>query len=160
MTWNGTTEPADRSRPSLYAHRPLGTAVLRGLRGRCPNCGIGRLFRAYLKVVDRCSHCGEALYHHRADDAPAYFVILIVGHIIVPSALIVETAYHPPYWVHLALWAPLTLGLALSLLQPIKGAIVAWQWAQRMHGFDPDFDPDAGETDGSASGRSEPEDGR
>ncbi len=155
MTWHSTIEQDDQERPSPHPPRKLGTAVLRGLRERCPNCGIGHLFRAYLKVVDECPHCGEALYHHRADDAPAYFVILIVGHIIVPSALIVETEYHPPYWLHLAVWAPLTLGLALALLQPVKGAIVAWQWAQRMHGFG----PEAGETDGLLPGEPGPRDG-
>jgi uncharacterized protein (DUF983 family) len=128
-------------RHSAEPRRSLRVAMSRGLRGRCPNCGIGRLFRRYLKVVDHCAHCGEALYHHRADDAPAYFVILIVGHIVVPSALLVETAFEPPYWVHFVLWTPLTLGLALGLLQPVKGVIVAWQWAQRMHGFDPDAAP-------------------
>ncbi len=116
--------------------RHLGTAMWRGLRGRCPRCGNGRLFRAFLKVADRCPACGEELHHHRADDAPAYFVILIVGHIVVPLALSVEVAYTPPYWLHVALWAPLTLGLALGLLQPVKGAIVGWQWANRMHGFE------------------------
>jgi len=110
-------------------------AMLRGLRGQCPNCGRGRLFRAFLKVADHCPACGEALHHHRADDAPAYFVILIVGHIVVPLALVVETAFAPPYWVHFSLWLPLTLFLAIGLLQPIKGAIVAYQWAHRMHGF-------------------------
>ena len=103
--------------------------MLRGLRGRCPHCGEGRLFRAFLKVADHCPACGEALHHQRADDAPAYFVILIVGHIVVPLALAVETAFAPSYWVHVVLWLPLTLGLSLALLQPIKGALVAWQWA-------------------------------
>ena len=108
----------------------------RGLRGRCPACGRGHLFRAFLKVADRCDVCGEDFHHHRADDAPAYFVILIVGHVVVPVALAVEVAYAPPYWVHFALWAPLTIGMSLGLLQPVKGAIVAWQWATRMHGFE------------------------
>jgi uncharacterized protein (DUF983 family) len=132
---------------SNYATHPTRdawTAVLRGLRGRCPSCGEGRLFRAFLKVNDACPACHETLHHHRADDAPAYFVILIVGHLVVPLALAVETAYTLPYWLHFSLWAPLTLGLSLLLLQPIKGAIVALQWAYRMHGFDPvafDADP-------------------
>jgi uncharacterized protein (DUF983 family) len=117
--------------------RDTRTALMRGLRCRCPNCGQGRLFRAFLKVVDRCAVCGEDFSHHRADDAPAYFVILITGHIVVPLVLIVEEAFHPPYWVHAALWLPLILGLSLGLLQPVKGAIVAWQWANFMHGFDP-----------------------
>jgi uncharacterized protein (DUF983 family) len=112
-------------------------AMGRGFRGRCPKCGRGRLFRAFLKVVDNCDACGEPFHHQRADDAPSYFVILIVGHIVVPLALTVEVAFRPPYLVHLALWLPLTLGLAIGLLQPIKGAIIGWQWAHYMHGFDP-----------------------
>jgi uncharacterized protein (DUF983 family) len=95
------------------------------------------MFRAFLKVKDHCSACGEALHHQRADDAPAYFVILIVGHLVVPLVLSVEVAFAPPYWLHVAIWLPLTAGLSLALLQPIKGAIVGWQWAQRMHGFNP-----------------------
>ena len=127
MTVQYTTRPA----------RSLQQAMMRGLRCRCPNCGEGRLFRAYLKVVDRCAVCGTELYHQRADDAPPYFVILITGHIVVPAALIVETEFSPPIWLHELLWVPLTLGLALGLLQPVKGAIVGWQWANYMHGFDP-----------------------
>jgi uncharacterized protein (DUF983 family) len=126
-----TTDAIDHPR------RDTRTALLRGLRGRCPNCGQGHLFRAYLKVVDRCAVCGEDFHHHRADDAPAYFVILIVGHIVVPLVLVVEETFAPPYWVHFALWFPLIIVLALGLLQPVKGAIVAWQWAHFMHGFDP-----------------------
>ena len=115
--------------------RHLATAMWRGFRGRCPNCGRSRLFRAFLKVVDRCDACGEEFHHHRADDAPAYFDMLIVGHVVVPLALSVEVAHAPPYWVHFALWGPLTIGMSVGLLQPIKGAIVGWQWATRMHGF-------------------------
>lgn len=126
------------SMPDTIEHprRDARTALLRGFRGRCPNCGKGRLFRAYLKVVDRCAVCGEDYHHHRADDAPAYFVILIVGHIVVPLVLVVERAFAPSYWVHFALWFPLIIVLALGLLQPVKGTIVAWQWANFMHGFD------------------------
>ena len=131
--------------PLAFAARPersLLRAMWRGLRCRCPNCGEGRLFRAYLKVVDRCAACDEAFFHQRADDAPPYFVILITGHIVVPLALVVETEFSPPFWVHGVIWGPLTLALALGLLQPVKGAIVGWQWANRMHGFDPDHRDD------------------
>jgi uncharacterized protein (DUF983 family) len=123
--------------------RPMLQSMRRGWFGRCPSCGKGRMFRAFLKVADRCPSCGEALHHHRADDAPAYFVILIVGHVVVPLALIVEVAYSPPYWVHGVLWLPLTVGLAIGLLQPIKGTIVGSQWANYMHGFDPNAETDA-----------------
>jgi uncharacterized protein (DUF983 family) len=103
--------------------------------GRCPNCGQGKLFRAFLKVVDQCPVCGEDFHHHRADDAPAYFNIVIVGHIVVPLVLAVETAFAPAYWIHMALWLPLILILSFGLMQPIKGAIVAWQWAHRYAWF-------------------------
>jgi uncharacterized protein (DUF983 family) len=112
------------------------TALSRGLQCRCPACGKGRMFRAFLKVSDHCPACNEELHHHQADDAPAYFDMLIVGHVVVPIVLSVEIAFAPPYWVHAALWLPLTLVLAIGILQPIKGAIVAWQWANRMHGFE------------------------
>jgi len=115
--------------------RPLVSDLARGFLGRCPACGKGRLFRAFLKVTDHCPACNEELHHHRADDFPAYLVIFIVGHVIVASALEVELHFSPPYWIHVALWAPLTVGLAIGLLQPVKGAIVALQWRLGMHGF-------------------------
>ena len=116
--------------------RDLLQSMLNGARGRCPSCGEGPLFRKFLKVADRCPACGEDLHHHRADDMPAYIVITIVGHIVVPLAFAVETAYRPDYVIHFLLWIPLILGLSLALLQPVKGAIVGLQWAMRMHSFD------------------------
>jgi uncharacterized protein (DUF983 family) len=116
--------------------RDVGRAMLDGLRGRCPACGRGALFGRYLKVQDACPACGEALHHHRADDAPPYFTILIVGHLIVGGILAVERAFSPPEWLHALLWLPLTLALALWLLPRIKGAIVGLQWAFYMHGFE------------------------
>jgi uncharacterized protein (DUF983 family) len=116
--------------------RPMRQALLRGLLCRCPNCGRGKLFRAFLKVADECPACGEDFRHQQADDAPAYFVILIVGHIVVPLALAMEVAFAPPSWLQFAIWIPITIGLCVGILQPFKGAIVAWQWAHRMHGFE------------------------
>jgi uncharacterized protein (DUF983 family) len=95
------------------------------------------LFQSFLKVSEHCPVCEEALYHHRADDAPPYLVITIVGHIVVGAMLMVEKAYAPELWIHAALWVPLTILLSLLLLPPIKGALIGVQWALRMHGFDP-----------------------
>lgn len=110
-------------------------AVWRGFTMRCPHCGTGRLFGRFLKVVDRCAVCGEELSHQRADDFPAYIVIFVVGHTMIPSALAVETAYAPPMWLDFLIWLPLMIGSALALLQPVKGAIVGLQWQLGMHGF-------------------------
>lgn len=110
-------------------------AMFRGLRGRCPNCGRGRMFSSFLKVVDRCDVCGEELFHQRADDFPPYIVIVLVGHTVVPLALTVEMAYAPPLWLQVAVWGPATIALALAFIQPVKGAVVALQWYGQMHGF-------------------------
>ena len=117
--------------------RHVFSAMWAGLKQRCPNCSQGKLFDRYLKVTDSCAHCGEALHHHRADDAPAYFTISIVGKIIVGLFVWVELAYQPPYWVHAALWLPALLMMALTALPLFKGAIVGLQWANYMHGFNP-----------------------
>jgi uncharacterized protein (DUF983 family) len=116
--------------------RNVWTALKRGFRGRCPRCGEGKLFRAFLKVDDHCSVCGLDFTPHRADDLPAYLVIVIVGHLVVPLALVIETNYSPPVALQLAIYLPLTLVLSLLLLQPVKGAVIGMQWALRMHGFD------------------------
>ncbi len=120
---------------STVRDRNIAQSMWRGLRTRCPHCGEGGMFRAYLKVADECSSCGEVLSHQRADDAPPYFVMMIVGHIIVAAVLGVEIEYAPPLWLHAAIWIPLTIALSLALLPPVKGAIVGLQWATRMHGF-------------------------
>lgn len=115
--------------------RSVQDALLRGARCACPACGKGHMFKAFLKVADTCDSCGTELHHHQADDAPPYFTIFIVGHIVVPLVWVVEKAWTPEIWVHLALWGPLTLGLTFALMPMVKGAIVGLQWALRMHGF-------------------------
>lgn len=114
----------------------LATAMWRGFRGKCPNCGEGHMFGRFLKVAGTCDHCGEELFHQRADDFPAYLVMVVVGHLVVPATLAVETAYAPAVWLQLAVWLPVTLVASLALLQPTKGAIVGLQWQIGMHGFE------------------------
>src|SRR5246127_3512561 len=126
--WTRDTGLADK--------RDVWTALKRGFHGRCPRCGEGKLFRAFLKVDNACSVCGQDFTPHRADDLPAYLVIVIVGHIVVPLALWIETDYAPPVALQLAIYLPLTVVASLALLQPVKGAVVAVQWALKMHGFD------------------------
>ena len=116
-------------------------AMVRGWRQLCPACGDGALYGNYLKVEPACSVCGQQLHHHRADDAPPYFTMLIVGHVIIGALLSVEIRFHPSMWVHALLWGPATLLLSLWLLPRIKGALIGLQWALRMHGFGAAPDP-------------------
>jgi len=107
-------------------------ALWRGWAGRCPACGGRTLFTAYLKMAPACTACGTALEHYRADDAPAYFVIFIVGHVVIPLVLLVEKLYEPALWVHGLLWLPLSTGLSLWLLPRVKGAVIGVLWALRV----------------------------
>jgi uncharacterized protein (DUF983 family) len=115
--------------------RPVMPAVKRGFFGRCPKCGEGKLFGSFVKPVDTCAVCGEELHHHRADDFPAYLNILIVGHLIVGGFTLTEVMTSWPGWVHLAIWIPLMLLMSVVLMQPLKGAVIGFQWANHMHGF-------------------------
>jgi uncharacterized protein (DUF983 family) len=131
-----SAQPAAWNRESASDEkRDVWRSLQRGFRGRCPRCGQGKLFRAFLKVEDHCSACGQDFTPHRADDLPAYLVIVIVGHIMVPLALAIETNYAPPVALQLSIYLPGTLIASLLLLQPVKGAVVGFQWALRMHGF-------------------------
>lgn len=111
-------------------------AIWRGFRHSCPRCGKGHMYRSFLKVADSCDHCGEELHHHQADDAPPYFTMFIVGHIVVPLVLVVERLWAPPLLFHFTLWTIVTLALTFALMPAVKGAIVGLQWALRMHGFE------------------------
>ena len=102
----------------------LGTALLRGLANRCPNCGQAHVFNGYLRVVRECAHCGVPLGELRADDAPPYITLLLVGHIVVGLLVAVERTFSPPTWLETAIFVPLTAVLILGLLRPIKGATV------------------------------------
>jgi uncharacterized protein (DUF983 family) len=104
---------------------------LAGLAGRCPNCGEGPLYEGFLKVTPRCEACGFDLAKADSGDGPAVFVILIAGFLVAFAALITELAVHPPVWVHLVLWLPLTLIVCLALLRPTKGLLLASQFKNK-----------------------------
>ena len=119
----------------LKEERSRRAAMWRGVLGLCPQCGEKTLFQKYLKISHKCSSCGLNLSGHQADDAPPYFTIFIVGHVIVPVALIVERLYTPPLYVHALLFCLLAIAVSLISLPMVKGAVVGLQWALRMHGF-------------------------
>ena len=105
--------------------------VLAGLACRCPNCGEGPLFQGFITVADRCEACGFDLKKADSGDGPAVFIILIVGFLVCFGMLFTEIAFHPPIWVHLVLWLPLTVILCLLLLRPFKGVLIALQFHHR-----------------------------
>lgn len=115
--------------------RHTGTAMQRGFRLRCPCCGAGPMMQGYLKVRDNCPVCSEPLHHHRADDGPAYLTILIVGHLMAPLILWAFIAFRPDPIVLATIFSVGCVGLSLWILPRLKGMLVGFQWAKRMHGF-------------------------
>ncbi len=105
-----------------WSKLPLRTVLWRGARGCCPACGQAPAFAGYLRVVDHCDHCLAPLGSLRADDAPPYFTILIVGHLLVPLMYFMETAWHPELWVMAAVFLPASALFAMAVLRPVKGA--------------------------------------
>jgi uncharacterized protein (DUF983 family) len=119
---------ADTKRPSTL------TAIFRGAMGRCPRCGHGRLLHHYLKMVDRCSVCGEPYGHYRTDDAAPWLTILVVGHITVPLILVCEMNFELPLALAFAIYLPLIVGLTFFLLPRCKGVMAAVLWAMKAEG--------------------------
>jgi uncharacterized protein (DUF983 family) len=115
--------------------RPLGPTLCKGWRRKCPNCGNGPLLKGYLKVRDTCTVCREDFTPQRADDGPAYLTILIVGHLMAPLLHIVFVQFRPEPLVMFTIFAVGCVALSLYLLPRLKGVVVAFQWARRMHGF-------------------------
>lgn len=128
-----TMNDSDPNPPSGRATSALD-ALWRGFRHRCPRCGTHGLLETFLRVRPHCTHCGLDTGAYRSDDAPPYFTIVIVGHLIVPSVLMVEKWLAPDLWIQAAIWVPLTLLLTLWLLPRVKGAFIGWQWAIGVKG--------------------------
>ena len=99
-------------------------AIKRGIGHRCPSCGEGPLYRKYLKVVDHCRACGHALGEYRADDGPAYFTILLVGHLVIAPMLFLQWIWKAPIWMVLPLTLVPLAGITLWTLPRVKGALI------------------------------------
>lgn len=93
------------------------------------------MFRAFLKPTSACTHCGQPWDVHQADDFPSYVVIILLGHILVPLMIEVNSALSIPMGVQALLWPGIALVLAAGLIQPAKAGVIAFQWSRRMHGF-------------------------
>ena len=113
--------------------RSLAQGVRRGLLGRCPNCGQGRLFKGYLSVQPHCEACGHDLARYRADDGPAYVTILLVGHLVVAPLLCFRFIWTWNPVLVVALTCSGVLAATLALLPRVKGGFIGALWALNSH---------------------------
>ena len=107
--------------------RNVARALQRGVRGRCPACGKGRLLHAYLRPVAQCSECAEDLTRYQTADFAPYLVTFIIGLIFTPTALALTAAGAGDFMLPVLLAGALVS--ALLLLPPMKGAALGLLWA-------------------------------
>ncbi|MBA3810964.1 MAG: DUF983 domain-containing protein [Caulobacteraceae bacterium] len=117
--------------PGQTAHC-LPRALLRGLRGRCPNCGEGRIFHRYLKVSPHCPSCAHDLDRYPSDDGPAYFTILLVGHLVIVPLLLFPLIWRAPAEVIVPLTLIPLACLTLMVLPRVKGAVIGALYALKV----------------------------
>ncbi|HKQ45885.1 MAG TPA: DUF983 domain-containing protein [Rhizomicrobium sp.] len=115
---------------------PFKTAAIRGLLGRCPCCGQGKLLRSYLKPVEHCTVCGEHFGQIRADDAAPWATIILVGHVFLPFAFMVDLDWMP-VWAVMLIWAACFAVLSLAILPRAKALFIAILWQTRAPGYKP-----------------------
>jgi uncharacterized protein (DUF983 family) len=114
----------------------LKTAIGRALLHRCPACGEGNLFKGYLSQVENCAACGERFGHIRADDAAPWGTIILVGHVFLPLAFMVNVDFLPT-WAAMLMWASVFSLLALAVLPRSKALFLAILWQTRAPGYKP-----------------------
>lgn len=117
------------------AKRDWKKAVLAGMLDRCPCCGQARLFAKGLATVPRCPACGQDWSAQRADDFPAYLVILVLGHVLVPVVVAANMMWDLPLAAQMIAWCVAAALIAVLMIRPAKGAVIGAQWALRMGGF-------------------------
>lgn len=115
------------------AQQPMaeGLAFRRGVKGVCPNCGEGRLFAGYLRLAERCDHCGLDYAFADPADGPAFFAMSIAAVPALAFAIWFQFRFDPPIWAHLLTTVPLTLAVCLGLLRPLKGWLVCSQYLNK-----------------------------
>lgn len=124
-------------------------SIQRGGLGQCPRCGEGKLFRKWLKSVDRCPECNQDWTPHRADDFPAYISIFVTGHVLAPLIIMLSLDFALSPVAMFAAIVPLALAMMLGLLQPAKGVVIGAQWWHGLHGFTRERLPEIAEPEGT-----------
>lgn len=122
---NDSAANSDSSRPDRW------TALGRGVLLRCPHCGEGKLFRAYLKPVNHCATCGEDFADVRADDMTSWATILMAGIVLAPLIAAVELNTNWPTGISVAVWCGIAIALMLLILPRAKGFLMAVIWLMR-----------------------------
>lgn len=103
------------------------------LFGLCPQCGAKTLFVGSARFSDKCGICGLDYSRFNVGDGPAALLTMFIGALIIVLAILTDIALHPPFWVHVIIWVPVTAALTLISLRVAKGALLAAEYRNRAH---------------------------
>ena len=115
------------------AFYPPVPAFATALRCACPRCGQGKLYDGLLQPKKQCMACGLGYGFEDAGDGPAAFVMLIIGFVVIGSALWMEFSYSPPLWVHYIIWPPIIIVFGIWVLRVIKALLIILQYQHSAH---------------------------
>ena len=105
-----------------------------GLKGVCPRCGAPTLFDGMIRFASRCPACGLDYDGFNVGDGPAAILTLIIGTLVCIAAISLELTMHPPWWLHVLLWVPITIGLVIGSLRICKGMLIASEYRNQAGG--------------------------
>ncbi|MEZ5814570.1 MAG: DUF983 domain-containing protein [Alphaproteobacteria bacterium] len=108
-------------------------AVKTGWTCKCPQCKTGNLYKPGLTMDlrEQCENCGLDFTKNDSADGPAVFLIFILGVLLVPMALILDSMFHWPLWLHAVIWGIAAVTLTVGALRPLKAYIIALQFKHR-----------------------------
>ena len=106
----------------------IATAALFGL---CPECGTKTMFAGTARFAERCSNCGLDYSNFNVGDGPAALLTMVIGALVIVLALMVDSIFRPPFWVHLIIWVPFTVAVTVASLRVAKGALLALEHRNR-----------------------------
>ncbi len=107
---------------------PTDSPMKTGIRGKCPRCQQGHLFKGFLALAERCEVCGLDYSFADPADGPAFFAMTIAAVPALAFGVWVQTTFDPPIWIHVLTTAPLTVAACVALLRPLKGWLVCSQF--------------------------------
>ena len=102
-------------------------ALFRAVRLKCPACGKGALYRAYLKPADTCPHCGEPLGQIPSEDGPAWLTVLMLAPFLVAVTFLVSLS-GLPLWITLPGAALAVTGAVMLALPRVKALFITILW--------------------------------
>jgi uncharacterized protein (DUF983 family) len=127
------------SRSSPGAWRRIFPRVL---RGRCPQCGAGALFRAYARLARACERCGLVFRREQGAETGTMYLTAAVSEVF--AAALVFLFWWAFDWTPLAfvlVTAPLVLGFCVLLLPAAQAFWVGVEYTTDLQNGEPWVDP-------------------